>query len=77
MLRFRLSSEAIGNMFESTIALGIGIGLVFGKLIGIAGSVILAEMMGVGQLPKGVSTITYCWSSPVSRNWFYHVNFYL
>ena len=49
-----LSVEAIGNMFESTIALGIGVGLVFGKLIGIAGSVILAEMMGIGQFPKGV-----------------------
>ncbi len=49
-----LSFEAIANTLESTIALGIAIGLVFGKLIGIAGSVILAEMMGVGQLPKGV-----------------------
>ena len=49
-----LSLEAIGNMFESTIALGIGVGLVFGKLIGIAGGVILAEMMGIGRFPKGV-----------------------
>ncbi len=49
-----LSLEAIGNTLESTIALGIGLGLVFGKLIGIAGGVILAEMMGIGQFPKGV-----------------------
>jgi len=49
-----LSLEAIGNALESTIALGIGLGLIFGKLIGIAGCVILAEMMGVGQFPKGV-----------------------
>lgn len=49
-----LSLEAIGNALESTIALGIGLGLIFGKLIGIAGCVILAEMMGIGQFPKGV-----------------------
>jgi len=49
-----LSYEAIGNALESTIALGIGLGLIFGKLIGIAGGVILAEMMGIGQFPKGV-----------------------
>ena len=49
-----IAIKFIGNALESTIALGIGLGLIFGKLIGIAGCVILAEMMGIGRFPKGV-----------------------
>lgn len=37
------------------ISIGIGAGLVLGKLIGVAGSVILATKLGLGQLPTGVS----------------------
>jgi len=50
-----LSAEAISNAIESPVALGIGVGLILGKLIGVAGTVILADMMGIGVLPKGTN----------------------
>ncbi|MCP3660906.1 MAG: Na+/H+ antiporter NhaA [Gammaproteobacteria bacterium] len=52
-----LNADSIGKAAESPIAWGIGAGLIFGKLIGVAGSVILAEMMGIGALPKGTQRV--------------------
>ncbi len=48
-----LDADSISKAAESPIAWGIGAGLILGKLIGVAGSVILAEMLGIGALPKG------------------------
>lgn len=50
-----LNSESIIKAIDSPVALGIGVGLILGKLIGVAGSVILADMLGIGVLPKGTN----------------------
>lgn len=47
-----LNTAAITQAIESPVALGIGVGLIFGKLIGVAGCVIIADMLGIGVLPK-------------------------
>ncbi|WP_432474748.1 Na+/H+ antiporter NhaA [Amphritea sp. HPY] len=45
----------IGNVITHPVALGIGAGLVLGKLIGIAGFTWLAVKMGVSELPAGLN----------------------
>ena len=49
-----LSPERIGEALSGTVAPGIVIGLVGGKLLGVAGSVWLASRLGIGRLPEGV-----------------------
>ena len=50
-----LDPASISKASSHTIAWGIMAGLVLGKPIGIAGSVILAEKLGLANLPVGVS----------------------
>jgi NhaA family Na+:H+ antiporter len=50
-----LNTEALAAAFSDSVALGIMAGLVLGKLIGIAGSVLLVQKLGIGQLPPGVT----------------------
>jgi len=45
----------IGEVFTNDITLGVILGLVLGKPIGIAGATMLAAKMGIGKLPDGVS----------------------
>ena len=49
-----LDMESISSAMVDPIAVGIIVGLVLGKLVGIAGSVWLMQRAGLGQLPQGV-----------------------
>jgi len=49
-----LDSETISAAAESRIAWAIAIGLVLGKLFGIAGTILLVARLGIGKLPDGV-----------------------
>ena len=44
----------LGTAFSHPVTLGIMVGLVIGKFIGIAGTCLLAVKMGVASLPRGV-----------------------
>ena len=45
----------LGEVFMHPVAMGIGLGLIVGKLIGIAGFTWLAVKLGVSELPKGLN----------------------
>ncbi len=49
-----LDSSTISAAAESRIAWAIAIGLVLGKLFGIAGTILLVARLGIGKLPEGV-----------------------
>ena len=49
-----LSADRIGDAFSSRIALGIGAGLIVGKIVGITGMSWLAVRLGLGRTPAGV-----------------------
>ncbi len=49
-----LDSTTISAAAESRIAWAIAIGLVLGKLFGIAGTILLVARLGIGKLPDGV-----------------------
>jgi Na+:H+ antiporter, NhaA family len=51
-----LSGATISAAAESRIAWAIAIGLVVGKLLGIAGTVLLVDRLRIGRLPDGVRT---------------------
>ncbi len=50
-----LDAASLGKAFHDPVALGIMLGLVLGKLIGVAGTVLLAVRLGIGRLPMGVT----------------------
>lgn len=50
-----LDLESITSAMTDPIAIGIVLGLVAGKLIGIAGAVLLLQKLGVGSLPPDLS----------------------
>lgn len=50
-----LDSASIAQAMNHPIAIGIAVGLVFGKIIGIAGSALLARAIGIGELPTGTT----------------------
>ena len=50
-----LDMGSLSKAFSDPIALGIMVGLVLGKLIGVAGTVLVAEKLGIGKLPAGVT----------------------
>jgi NhaA family Na+:H+ antiporter len=45
--------ESLGDALRQSVTLGVILGLVLGKFVGIAGSAWLALRLGVGQLPAG------------------------
>lgn len=45
----------IGDVLTHSVAMGIGLGLVLGKLIGIAGFTWVAVKLGISELPKGLN----------------------
>jgi NhaA family Na+:H+ antiporter len=49
-----LSASALGDAASSPVALGVGVGLVVGKLVGVAGAIALAVRFGRARLPDGV-----------------------
>jgi Na+:H+ antiporter, NhaA family len=52
-----LSRDAIGEAAGSRLTWAIIVGLVLGKLIGIAGATLIGARTGLGQLPAGVGTV--------------------
>ncbi|MFA9459471.1 Na+/H+ antiporter NhaA [Thiohalorhabdus methylotrophus] len=48
-----LHPEQLGTVLTQPVTLGIILGLVLGKTVGIAGSALLAARLGIGQLPTG------------------------
>jgi NhaA family Na+:H+ antiporter len=49
-----LSTDALDAPGGSRIALGVGLGLVVGKLVGVSAAAWLAVRLGIGDLPDGV-----------------------
>jgi Na+:H+ antiporter, NhaA family len=49
-----LTADALDGPGASRIALGVGLGLVVGKLVGISAAAWLAVRLGIGSLPDGV-----------------------
>ena len=52
----RLSPSTISAAFSSVVAIGVFVGLVFGKPIGVVGASLLARWTRVGETPEGVGT---------------------
>lgn len=51
-----LGGGIVGEAVASPLFLGIAAGLVFGKVFGITGAVLLARRLGLGEVPTGVNT---------------------
>jgi len=51
-----VSGSSLADAATSPVTLGVVFGLVLGKLIGVAGAIVLATRLGIGRLPEGVST---------------------
>jgi NhaA family Na+:H+ antiporter len=51
----RLSSEALEGIASNRVVLGIALGLVFGKTIGVFAFTFLGDKLGIGALPEGVT----------------------
>jgi NhaA family Na+:H+ antiporter len=49
-----LDPGSLGRVLSQPVTVGIILGLVVGKTVGIAGSALLAARLGIGQLPAGV-----------------------
>lgn len=52
----RFTEEVFSDAFSSTLFFGVMVGLVLGKLIGIAGPTLIATRLGVADLPAEVGT---------------------
>lgn len=50
-----VSKDSLADAATSRVTLGVVIGLVAGKTIGVAGAIFLAERTGLGRLPDGVT----------------------
>ena len=48
--------DQLSAVVANPITLGIMVGLIFGKLIGIAGLSMVAVKLGIGQMPEGMTT---------------------
>lgn len=42
-------------LFSTNVMLGVGLGLLVGKVIGVAGATLLAVKLGIAQMPKGMN----------------------
>jgi Na+/H+ antiporter NhaA len=51
-VRFADFNEGVGEAITSPIALGVGLGLLFGKLFGISLATWIAVRLGLGKLPS-------------------------
>ncbi|HYI62344.1 MAG TPA: Na+/H+ antiporter NhaA [Acidimicrobiales bacterium] len=51
-----LSADALGDAATSPVSLGVVVGLVLGKPVGVVAAVLLATRLGLGHLPPGLST---------------------
>jgi NhaA family Na+:H+ antiporter len=50
----RLSVAAIGDAMSSAVAIGVFVGLVLGKPVGVVGASLLARTLKIGETPEGV-----------------------
>jgi len=50
----RLSSEAVDGLLSNRVVLGIALGLVLGKTIGVFSFTVIGAKLGLGTLPEGV-----------------------
>jgi Na+:H+ antiporter, NhaA family len=50
-----LSGDALGGLVSDPVTLGVGLGLVVGKTIGVFGATALAVRLGIGRLPAGAT----------------------
>jgi len=51
----RLSSEALDGILSNEVVLGIALGLVVGKTVGVFSFTLLGAKLGIGRLPAGVT----------------------
>jgi NhaA family Na+:H+ antiporter len=51
----KLSGDAIGGLASDPVTLGVALGLVAGKTIGVFGASLLAVKLGLGRLPAGTT----------------------
>lgn len=51
----RLSGDALGGLASDPVTLGVGLGLVVGKAVGVLGASALAVRLGIGRLPHGTT----------------------
>jgi Na+:H+ antiporter, NhaA family len=51
-----ITGDSLGDAATSPVALGVVVGLVVGKLVGVAGAIALAVRLGIGRLPRGITT---------------------
>lgn len=51
-----IRGDTLAGLADSRVAWGIGLGLVLGKALGIAGTALVAQRLGLGRLPAGLST---------------------
>ncbi len=48
--------DTLADLADSRVAWGIGLGLVVGKAVGIAGTALIAQRLGLGRLPADLTT---------------------
>lgn len=51
----RLTSDALDGLATDPVVLGVGLGLIVGKTIGVFSATFLGERLGIGKLPTGVT----------------------
>jgi len=51
----RLSGEALDGLLSNRVVLGIALGLVVGKTVGVFSFTLLGDKLGIGALPEGVT----------------------
>ena len=51
----RLTSDAVDGLFTNRVVLGIALGLVVGKTLGVFAFTVLGVKLGIGRLPDGVT----------------------
>lgn len=51
-----VSGDSLSDAARSPITIGVVVGLVIGKLVGVAGAIFLASRLGIGRLPDGITT---------------------
>jgi NhaA family Na+:H+ antiporter len=50
-----LSAETLGDLASDPVTLGVGLGLVVGKTVGVFGATVVAVKLGIGRLPTGTT----------------------
>jgi Na+:H+ antiporter, NhaA family len=51
----RLTSDALDGLATDPVVLGVALGLIVGKTVGVFGATLLGDRLGIGNLPEGVT----------------------